>query len=401
MVAHDQLVQAGRVDAPAHLRALARRLVEGHVVRGGPRRVVAGAVAVGARGTGVGVGRRNHGGRVVVEADRVDRLADPAQVAVLDVRPVRYRGGRLQEGLRVGAVQDRAVEDPARQVVDLPRSRQVLGALRQRPHDGGVEADRHRVAGRHHRAQRHRAQAVRQVQVVRGAQRGRRVGAAGGVHTGGVAQEGGAPRLVQRDPLLHPVAERLADDLRVLGEAVGRLPLGPAARVLQLLRQVPVVEGDGGLDPGGQQLVHQAAVEVQAALDGGAAAGRLHPGPGDGEAVGAEAQVLHQRHVVAVAVVVVDSDVTGVPAGRLPGGVTEGVPDRGGTAVLPHRALDLVRRGGGAPEEGGGEGHRGHRRCGLKHGSAPIEGSWRGRPGRGKSDRWDRRGGGTRGETGL
>ncbi len=374
VVPHDQLVQAGRVDAPAHLRALARRLVEGHVVGGRPRRVVARAVTVGARRPGVGVRRRDHGRRVVVEADRVDRLADLPQVAVLDERPVRHRRRRLQQGLRVGAVQDRAVEDPAGQIVDPAGRRQVLRLLRQRADDRGVEADRHRVAGRHHRPQGHRAQTVPQVQVVRGAQRGRGVGAAGSVHPGGVAQEGRAPGLVERDPLLHAVAERLAHDLRVLREPVRGVPLRPAARVLQLLRQVPVVEGDGRFDPGGQQLVHQAAVEVQAALDGGAAAGRLHPGPGDGEAVRAEPQVLHQRHVVAVAVVVVDSDVTGVPAGRLPGGVAEGVPDRGRAAVLAHRALDLVRRGRGAPEEGRGEGHRGHRRCGLKHGSAPIAG---------------------------
>ncbi len=78
-----------------------------------------------------------------------------------------------------------------------------------------------------------------------------------------------------------------------------------------------------------QQLVDQPAVEVQAHLDGGAAPGRLHPGPGDGEAVGVQAQLRHQLHVVAVAVVVVDSDVTGVAAGRAARGMAEGVQMEG------------------------------------------------------------------------
>ncbi|CAM5256229.1 hypothetical protein SGLAM104S_09630 [Streptomyces glaucescens] len=217
----------------------------------------------------------------------------------------------------------------------------------------------------------------RQVEVVRGAQGRRRFGAAGGVDAGAVAEEGAAPRLVQGDPLLHPVAERLADDLRVLGEAVGGVALRPAARVLQLLRQVPVVEGDGRLDAVREQLVDQAPVEVQADLDGGAAAGRLHPGPGDREAVRGQAQLRHHRHVVAEAVVVVDGDVTGVAAGRLARRMAEGVPDRRRPAVLADRALDLVGGGGRAPEEGrgegvgGGRGRRGHRNHGLRHGSAP------------------------------
>src|SRR5690606_38811116 len=105
-----------------------------------------------------------------------------------------------------------------------------------------------------------------------------------------------------------------------------------------------------------------------------AAPGRLHPGPGDGEAVGGQPQLRHQRDVLAVAVVVVDGYVTGVPAGRPARGVAEGVPDGRGPSVLPHRTLDLVRGGRGAPEEDGRKGSRGHRRCGVRHGSAPIGG---------------------------
>ena len=96
------------------------------------------------------------------------------------------------------------------------------------------------------------------------------------VHAGAVAEERGTPRLVQRGPQRHPVTEPRADHLGVLSEPRGGVPLAPAAQVLQLLRQVPVVEGHGGLDALGEQVVDQAPVEVQAALDGGAASGGLH-----------------------------------------------------------------------------------------------------------------------------
>ncbi len=190
---------------------------------------------------------------------------------------------------------------------------------------------------------------------MRGLEGGRRVRTARRVHARAVAQEGAAPGLVEGDPLLHAVAQRVAHDLRVLGEAVRRVALRPAARVLQLLREIPVVEGQRGLDAVREQLVDQAAVEVQAHLDRRAPAGRLHPRPGDREAVRGQTQVRHHRHVVAVAVVVVDSDVAVLTTGRAARRMTERVPDRGRTAALPHRPLDLVGGGRGAPEEGRGK----------------------------------------------
>ena len=54
-----------------------------------------------------------------------------------------------------------------------------------------------------------------------------------------------------------PVAEAARHDRGVLGEAVGGVPLRPAARVLQLLRQVPVVEGEHGVDAVLEQLVDE------------------------------------------------------------------------------------------------------------------------------------------------
>ena len=64
------------------------------------------------------------------------------------------------------------------------------------------------------------------------------------------------------------VAEPRGDDLGVLGERVDRLARGPAAAVLERLRQVPVVERDEGLDAVREQLVDEPVVEVEA--------GRVH-----------------------------------------------------------------------------------------------------------------------------
>ena len=50
---------------------------------------------------------------------------------------------------------------------------------------------------------------------------------------------------------------------RVVREPAGGVAFGPAAGVLQRLRQVPVVEGQPGLDAPLEQPVHQPGVEVQ------------------------------------------------------------------------------------------------------------------------------------------
>ena len=108
---------------------------------------------------------------------------------------------------------------------------------------------------------------------------------AGRVHAAAVAQVGRAPRLVERGPGADPVAEAGVHDLGVLGEGLGGLPVGPAAPVLQGLRQVPVVERDDRVDALAEQLVGQPVVEVQAAGVDRAGAVGLDPRPGDREPV--------------------------------------------------------------------------------------------------------------------
>jgi len=176
-----------------------------------------------------------------------------------------------------------------------------------------------------------------------------------GVLAGEVAHNGGNERLVVGGPVGHPVAQPLGDDAGVLGKGLGRLPLGPAAAVLKGLGQVPVVKGDERLDAGLAQPIHQAVVKVQAGrVDLSRSFGK-DARPGDGETIGRQAQFLHQADVLPPAVVVVGGDVAGVALPDLARLPTEGVPDGGAAAVFIHRSLDLVGRGGRAPDKAFGK----------------------------------------------
>ena len=164
------------------------------------------------------------------------------------------------------------------------------------------------------------------------------------------------PRLVQRDPPAHAVAEPLDDGGGVVREAGGCVGVEPPAAVVERRREVPVVERRERLDAVLQQLVNEAVVEGEARpVDAAGAAGQ-DAAPGDGEAVGVQPQVGHERDVGRHPAVVVAGDVAGVAVDGAPRGVREAVPDRGAGAVGERGALDLVGRRGGAPEKAGGEG---------------------------------------------
>ena len=78
-----------------------------------------------------------------------------------------------------------------------------------------------------------------------------------GLHEGG--------ELVDGEVVAHAVVEPLAHVAGVVGERLGRLDRPPAAvAVLEGLGQVPVVQGGEGLDPGREEGIHEAVVEVEA-----------------------------------------------------------------------------------------------------------------------------------------
>src|SRR5918999_3462867 len=184
--------------------------------------------------------------------------------------------------------------------------------------------------------------------------RGERPGAvfvARGVDAEAVTHPGRDPGLVQGDPEPNIIREGLVDDAGVLCEAFARIPVGPAAQVLQRLRQVPVVEREHRLDGALPQAVDEPAVEVEASLVGGTAPFGLDAGPGHGEAVGLHPKLGHQVEVFFQAVVLVAGYITRVAVMYFTRGVAERVPDRRAATVFAYRALDLVGRSSRAPQE--------------------------------------------------
>ena len=111
------------------------------------------------------------------------------------------------------------------------------------------------------------------------------VGAAGGVNAGAVAQPGEDVGLVENAPGVDLVAERLDQDVGVVGEVSGGVAIGPATLVFERLRQVPVIHGDQRANVGLVQLFEHALVVVEALGIGGAGAVGLNARPTDGEAI--------------------------------------------------------------------------------------------------------------------
>ena len=310
---------------------------------------------------------------VVVHAEEVDRLGDRLQVAVVHERLEPMLAQVVEHVGRVGAEQQRLEVHPVPEPVDAARGVEVDGVARVVRHGRGeVERDAEaqavqppgvapsadRCDGRS-LADGVGGEAVRQVLVVQGGQCGIGLAAARCVLARGVADEGGAQRLVERRPVVDPVAERVVDCHGVVAEAVGRVAVRPASFLLQRLRQVPVVERQPREDARAEQLVDEAAVEVESGRVHRAVAGN-DARPGGREAVRLEAEGGHQRDVLRHAVVVVDGAFRGVAAGdrvRHPG---EGVPDGVLLAVLVGGALDLRGGGGGAPQEAVGPTVVGH-----------------------------------------
>mmetsp|Transcript_94270 Transcript_94270/g.249144 ORF Transcript_94270/g.249144 Transcript_94270/m.249144 type:complete len:431 (-) Transcript_94270:3-1295(-) len=173
----------------------------------------------------------------------------------------------------------------------------------------------------------------------------------------GVAQHGGAPRLVESDPIGHFVAELLEADLRVVLKVIDDLPVEPTAvLVLQALGQVPMVERDQRPDVVRDQLVDESCVELDGLRVDLATALGQEPGPRDGEPVCGETQLFHEFHVLLKAMVVVARHCSTVAVLHLARRRAERIPNARRATSLSGGALDLVGCSGGAPHETLGEG---------------------------------------------
>src|SRR5262249_4395498 len=150
-------------------------------------------------------------------------------------------------------------------------------------------------------------------------------------------------KLIDREEVLYAVAELFSDVTRVVGERLCSLLRLPATvLVLERLRQIPVIQRRKRLDAGRFQFVDQAAVEVDPLRIGLARPFRKNARPGDGKPVRVGADVLYQRNVFLIAVIMVVGDVAGVVVLDVPGLVRVRIPDRQALAILAPRTLNLV-----------------------------------------------------------
>ncbi|MPM44278.1 hypothetical protein SDC9_90956 [bioreactor metagenome] len=304
-------------------------------------------------------------GDIDVDADKVERAADGAHVFVGEARGVGACGGEVAFVVFAG---EHDVEKAV--VVD---ARGAFGGA----HVGGGVADGH---GR----EQHVGRADLQAPGTCGAHglHAQAVGehgvvgdlvefARGELEAGGqfdallfsLHDDGGALvahvhevlQFVEGEEVLDAVAQAAGDGGGIVGKGRGRVTRLPAALVLQGLRQVPVVEGDEGLDACLKLGIDEAGVEVHARFVHFAGAVGEDARPRDGKPVGVGTQLADGLHVFAVAVVVVDGDVAGVSVGHLAGGVGVDVPDGLALAVGVGRAFDLIGGGGDTPAEAVGE----------------------------------------------
>ena len=183
---------------------------------------------------------------------------------------------------------------------------------------------------------------MRQQQLVRDAQCDLRVAQPGRVQSVGVPSEGDHLRLVHRDPVLDPVTQPRADDVRELREPLDRLGRRPATLLLQRLREIPVVERGERTDPRLKQRIDDAIVEIQTPRIHLAVRIGEYARPRDREAVRVDAERGDVPHVLEIAVVMVTGHVA---AGRVvdrAGLAAEHIPDRRRLAVGVVSPLDLI-----------------------------------------------------------
>ena len=159
-------------------------------------------------------------------------------------------------------------------------------------------------------------------------------------------------RFVEGHPVSDPITQRTGNHIRIRGKPVTAFGILPAALPVERRGQIPVVEGDQGLDAIAQQFVAQIPVKLQACRIDGTRPLRQHPGPTDRKTVGVEPDSLHQGHILPPVVVKINGHIGIFAVGDLAGAiVNEGVPDGLSLAVGVPAALDLGGGGGGAPQK--------------------------------------------------
>ena len=291
-----------------------------------------------------------HGARVVVDAQVVQGRSDDVHVASLHLRRVGAQVGQYIG--RVGSLEQRINIPTHQPSVFQTRFCLVGGAVRGAL--DGREVEHNAQAGfAAHVAQRAQGHAVAEQQVVRYLRGRGPAFDARGEDAALVAQHRHHPGFVVGGHGRYPVAQAGMHTQGIVDKVLHRVAMGPAALVLQGLRQVPVVEREVGRNAAREQAVHQSLIKIQALGVPGAAARGLHAGPADRKAVGIHAQAGNHVQVVRPALVMVacHAAVAAVCDGaRL---FAKAVPNGGSFAVNVGGAFNLKSAGGDTPDKVG------------------------------------------------
>ena len=190
-----------------------------------------------------------------------------------------------------------------------------------------------------------------QQQVVGRDDRRLRISQTGGMDAHPVPQIGRAEGLIDGNPALHPISQVPGHHIGILGKSQRGRAAEPAAAIVLDPRQIPVIQRERWLDVVFEQLIDQPIVERQPLRIGGAGALGNDPRPGHREPVRADAQLGHERHILAHPVVVIGGDVAVLSLIHRSGYRGKHIPDGRTAPVLLGSPFNLVRRGGHSPLE--------------------------------------------------
>ena len=158
-----------------------------------------------------------------------------------------------------------------------------------------------------------------------------------------------ALRLVDRDPMGDTIGKAIDDRCGVVLEPLDNLPINPAPLVLDVLRQVPVVECHPRLNAGRQEPIDQLIVEANAlSIDRLARVGN-DARPGDRKPIGLRADLLHQLDILAKPMVMVAGDVAVIPVLHSAFAFAKRIPNARRATTFATCSLNLVGRCGRSP----------------------------------------------------
>merc|ERR1712066_468588 len=113
------------------------------------------------------------------------------------------------------------------------------------------------------------------------------------------------PWLIQGYPGLDLITKFSEANSGVLLKPRGDISLQPATLVLQSLRQIPMVECDGGRDASGLQCRYQVLVILNTGIIDRSSSLRQNPGPGEREPVACRSHLADQSRILFIVVVTV------------------------------------------------------------------------------------------------